>query len=568
MLTDNLSARTYAELGGLTEGPLQGLKLSANFGFDYTNNKSTTFYNPHFGNGTTVNGLLAQDASRLFSYTFNQLLTYNREFGKHNVDVLLGHEYYDYNYQYLSASKTGQPIDGIYELNGFITIRDISGYSNDYRIDSYLSRFNYGYDDKYYFSASFRRDASSIFHEDNRWGNFWSVGASWRISQEKFLSNVRWLNNLTLKASYGVQGNDSIGSLYAWQAYYSLSYPNASLGGAVVSKLETKDLKWEKNGNLNVGIEARLFNRLSATFEYYNRKTEDMLLDYPMAMSLGFSSYNKNIGSMRNSGFEFTLSGDIIRKDNFNWNMTVMGSTVSNKVLSLTENGEPIVGGTSIIAEGEEINSFYLPMGAGVDPATGDKLYLIWDEDPDTGERIYSTTTNQSVAQNYREVSGSRIPDLYGSISNDFRFGNFDINLLCTYSIGGKMIDNLYYEFLYNTYPGTAAHVDRTKAWQKPGDVTEIPRIDVGGRNSISYTADNLITASYFSIKSFTLGYSLPEKWMRAINMKSIRFTLSGDNLWLIAARKGLDPQYNFSGSVGYSYTPERTISFGVDINF
>ena len=546
MLTDNLSARTYAELGGLTEGPLQGLKLSANFGFDYTNSKSTTYYNPYFGNGAGINGYLSQEAQRLFSYTFNQLLTYNREFGKHNVDVLLGHEYYDYNFQYLGASKTGVSIDDASELDAFVSNSSISGYSNDYRIDSYLSRFNYGYDDKYYFSASFR----------------------WRISQEKFLSNVRWLNNLTLKASYGVQGNDSIGSLYAWQAYYSLSRPNASLGGAVVSKLETKDLKWEKNGNLNVGIEARLFNRLSATFEYYNRKTEDMLLDYPMAMSLGFSSYNKNVGSMRNSGFEFTLSGDILKKENFNWNMTVMGSTVSNKVLSLTENGEPIIGSTSIIAEGEEINSFYLPMGAGVDPATGDKLYLIWDEDPDTGERIYSTTTNQSVAQNYREVSGSRIPDLYGSISNDFRFGNFDINLLCTYSIGGKMIDNLYYEFLYNTYPGTAAHVDRTKAWQKPGDVTEIPRIDVGGRNSISYTADNLITASYFSIKSFTLGYSLPEKWMRAINMKSIRFTLSGDNLWLIAARKGLDPQYNFSGSVGYSYTPERTISFGVDINF
>ena len=392
------------------------------------------------------------------------------------------------------------------------------------------------------------------------------MGASWRISQEKFLSNVRWLNNLTLKASYGVQGNDSIGSLYAWQAYYSLSYPNASLGGAVLSKLETKDLKWEKNGNLNVGIEARLFNRLSATLEFYSRKTEDMLMDYPMAMSLGFSGYNKNIGSMRNSGFEFSLSGDILKKENFNWNMTVMGSTVKNKVLHLTENGEPIVGSTSIIAEGEEINSFYLPMGAGVDPATGDKLYLIWDEDPDTGERIYSTTTNEAVAQSYREVCGSRIPDLYGSISNDFRFGNFDINLLCTYSIGGKMIDNLYYEFLYSMYPGTAGHVDRQRAWKQPGDVTDIPRIDIG--DSIGYTADNLISASYFAVKSFTLGYSLPEKWMRAINMKSIRFTLSGDNLWLIAARKGLDPQYNFSGSVGYSYTPERTISFGVDINF
>lgn len=567
-LTDNLSARSYVEFGGLADGAIRGLKFTVNFGFDYTNSRSTTFYNPDFGNGVTVKGLLANGNSRLFSYTFNQLLTYNRDFGKHNIDVLLGHEYYDYNYRYLSAQKSGQAVGGIFELNGFATLQDASGYSNDYRIDSYIGRVNYGFDNRYYLSASYRRDASSIFHKDNRWGDFWSVGASWRISQENFLKNVRWLNNLTIKASYGVQGNDQIGSLYAWQAYYSISYPNSNMSGSVVSKLETKDLQWEKNGNFNVGVEGRLFDRLSASLEYYNRKTEDMLMSYPLAMSLGFESYNKNIGSMRNSGFEFTLSGDIIKKDKFNWNMTVMGSTVSNKILKLTEDGEPIVGSSSIIKEGEELNSFYLPMGAGVDPATGDKLYLTWTEDEQTGEKTYSTTTNQSTAQNYREVCGSRIPDLYGSINNQFRIGNFDISLFCTYSIGGKMLDGLYYEFLYNTYPGTAAHVDRQKAWKQPGDITSIPRIDISGRNKISYTADNLISASYFAIKSFSVGYSLPEKWMRAINMKSIRFTLSGDNLLLLSARRGMDPQYNFTGSVGYSYTPERTVSFGVDINF
>ncbi len=567
-LSDNLSGRTYIDLGGMKRGAIQGLKFSVNFGFDYVNSKATTYYNPDFGNATTIRGSLSQAVGRTFSYTFNQLLSYNRTFGKHTVDVMLGHEFYDYNYQYLAATKTGTAGDNLYELNGFVTNDGISGYSQDYSVDSWLSRLNYNFNDKYYFSASYRRDASSRFHKDNRWGDFWSVGASWRISQENFMENIKWINNLTLKASYGVQGNDSIGSLYAWQQLYSLSYPNGGLGGAVISKLETKDLKWEKNGNLNVGIEARLFNRLSATIEWYNRKTDDMLMDYPMAVSLGFSGYNKNIGSMLNRGFEIALSGDIIKKDNFLWNMTLMGSTVHNEVTKLTESGAPIKSGNYIIQEGEAINSFYLATSAGVDPATGDKLYWAWEEDEETGEEIAYITNSPSVASANRHVCGSRIPDLYGSISNDFKFGNFDVNLLCTYSIGGKILDDLYYSYLYNLYTGTTGHVDRKDAWKKPGDVTSIPRIDLGGQNNIVYTEDDLTSASYFAIKSFTLGYTLPEKWTNAINMKSIRFTLSGDNLYLFSARKGLDPQYNFSGSTGYSYTPERTVSFGVEINF
>lgn len=567
-LSDNLSGRTYIDLGGMKRGAIQGLKFSVNFGFDYVNSKSTTYYNPDFGNAVTIRGSLTQEVGRTFSYTFNQLLSYNRTFGKHTVDVMLGHEFYDYNYQYLAAAKTGTAGDNLYELNGFVTNDGISGYSQDYSVDSWLSRLNYNFNDKYYFSASYRRDASSRFHKDNRWGDFWSVGASWRISQENFMENIKWINNLTLKVSYGVQGNDSIGSLYAWQQLYSLSYPNGGLGGAVISKLETKDLKWEKNGNLNVGIEARLFNRLSATIEWYNRKTDDMLMDYPMAVSLGFSGYNKNIGSMLNRGFEIALSGDIIKKDNFLWNMTLMGSTVHNEVTKLTESGAPIKSGNYIIQEGEAINSFYLATSAGVDPATGDKLYWAWEEDEETGEEIAYITNSPSVASANKHVCGSRIPDLYGSISNDFKFGNFDINLLCTYSIGGKILDGLYYSYLYNLYTGTTGHVDRKDAWKKPGDVTSIPRIDLGGQNNIIYTEDDLTSASYFAIKSFTLGYTLPEKWTNAINMKSIRFTLSGDNLYLFSARKGLDPQYNFSGSTGYSYTPERTVSFGVEINF
>ncbi|WP_289602601.1 SusC/RagA family TonB-linked outer membrane protein, partial [Parabacteroides goldsteinii] len=285
---DNVSGRTYISLGDLKDGPLQGLKLTANFGFDYVNRNNFTYYNPYFGNAASVKGMLAKSNYRYFSYTFNQLLTYDRKFNdKHHIDFLAGHEYYDYEVSSLSATKSGFPFGGIYELAGATTITDASSLKDSYTIESYLFRANYDYMDKYYLSASFRTDGSSRFNKDYRWGKFWSVGANWRMNNEAFLSDVDWLNNLSVKASYGVQGNDNVGTLYAWQSFYDLGWPNASMSGALVSSLENTNLKWEQNGNLNVGVEAKVFDRFSASIEWYNRKTTDMLLDYLMASSLG-----------------------------------------------------------------------------------------------------------------------------------------------------------------------------------------------------------------------------------------------------------------------------------------
>ena len=565
--SDNLSGRTFIDLGGLKYGALAGLKFSVNLGFDLVNNKSKTYYNPYFGNAVSKNGLAQISDGRTFSYTFNQLLTYDRTFGRHHLDLLAGHEAYAYEYQYLMGYKSGFPFGGLYELAPATTLEDATSYTNEYRVESWLSRINYDFADKYYLSASFRRDGSSRFHQDFRWGNFWSVGGSWRISQEDFLKHVRWINNLTLKASYGVQGNDNLGSLYAWQAFYNLGYPNGANPGAVVTSLESKELKWEKNRNLNLGIEARLFDRLSATVEYYNRYTDDMLMEYPMAVSLGFSGYNKNIGNMMNSGLEMTFSGDIIRTQNAHWTMTWMGSTVRNKVLHLADKPE-IISGNYIIKEGETLNSFYLPESAGVDPATGAKLYWVWDLDDEgnPGEKYISD--DYQKASKCKRIAGSRIPSLYGSWSNEVHVGNFDFSLMTTYSIGGKINDGVYRGLLYSTYIGQAGHVDRLKAWRQPGDVTSIPKIEAHGSARVALTDDELFDASYFAIKNISVGYTIPAKVLKAVNMQSIRIFASADNIKLFSALKGMDPQYNFSGGTGYSYTPTRTISLGVDINF
>ena len=564
--SDNLSARMYATVGDLKEGPLEGLKLSVNYGIDLVNNSVMTYYNPYNGNSVAVKGTIDKYTTRKTSYTFNQILSYDRKFDKHHVTAMVGHEYYKYNYQYLGATKTGFPFGGLFELDAATNITDASSYQDNYAVESILSRVEYDYDDKYYLSASYRTDGSSRFHEDNRWGNFWSVGGNWRISQEEFLNDKEWINNLSVKASYGVQGNDNLKTYYAWQSFYDLGWPNANMSGVALSSLENKDLKWEKNGNLNVGIEGRFWNRLSVAIEWYSRKTSDMLMSYPMASSLGFDGYNKNIGSMRNTGWDITLAGDIIKNNDFNWKLTLMGSTIKNKVLKLADKPE-IISGSYIIKEGETLRSFYTASSAGVDPATGKQLYWAWEKDEEgnqIGEKYI--TDSQSEATKCKEIQGSRIPNLYGSFSNEFRYKDFDLSILCTYSIGGKVYDGVYRTLLYGNYIGQAKSAHLERAWTQPGDITDIPRIEIG--KSYIVTDDDLINASYLAIKNITLGYSLPKKITQSLKMQNIRLTATGDNLVLFNCLKGMDPQYNFTGGTSFGYVPVRTVSFGIDVTF
>src|SRR5690606_3016232 len=308
-------------------GAFQGFNLAFNLGADYVGNSYTYYYNPYFGNAAG-SGRLNKEWTKTFSYTFNQLLTYNRSFDSHNFDVLLGHENYNYKYNLLSAQKTGFPFGGLFELAPGSTIADANSYENNETMESYFSRLQYNYSEKYFLSGSFRSDGSSRFHVDNRWGNFWSLGGAWKISEEQFLKNVGWLNNLTLKASFGESGNNSVG-LYAWQAFYNLTWNNANNNGGAVTSIENKNVSWEKNQQLNVGFDGRfLDHRLNVGFDWYNRKTNDMLLYNPMAMSLGFEGYYDNIGTMKNYGFDLTLGYDLIKQQDLTWNITAMASKV------------------------------------------------------------------------------------------------------------------------------------------------------------------------------------------------------------------------------------------------
>ena len=427
-------------------GWLQGIKFAVNFGMDYNSRYRMRYMNMHHGNQATSGGLLQKYNYRTQSYTFNQLLTWNRSFDKHNIDVMAGHEFYAYKMEYLTAGKTNL-VEGIYELAPAANMYEADSYTDNYRINSYLSRVNYNYDDKYYFSASLRADQSSRFYKDNWTGTFWSVGGNWRISKENFMKNISWIDNLSLKISYGEQGNDDIldsdgySSYYLWQALYSLGWNNGNNIGAVVSTLETKDLSWEKNKNLNIGLEGTLFdNLLRFSIEYYNKKTSDMLLEYPMALSTGFSGYNANVGDMRNRGLEAELTVSPFRRGDFRWDVTLMASTVSNKILNLTAESPEIVSGVRVYKEGYPIRTYYVSKSAGVDPATGAQLYWAYKKD-DEGNMIPGTeyvTSDYSVANNCKYYMDSRIPDLYGSLSTNLSYKGLDFSMLTTYSIGGR----------------------------------------------------------------------------------------------------------------------------------
>ena len=595
-MRDDTSIRAYAVLGGDNDvmGIFKGLSFSTNFGADVDGRYVTSYYNPFHGDGSSVGGEVDKYSTRAFSYTWNQILKYERTFNDFHILGQLGHEYYNYNYSYLYAERTGV-YPGITELAPATNVTGNNSYSDVYRMESFFGRLAADYRDKYYLEATWRTDGSSRFHQDNRWGQFWSLGASWRVSQEDFMSNVSWIDNLTARLSYGQLGNDSIGSYYAWQSFYDLTYANASNSGAKVSSLANPAVSWEKKGTWNAGIEGTFFKQLlNVTFEYYNSKTTDLLLSFPMPTSTGFNGYNANVGSMRNQGFEGTIRLNWLRSGNLRASSTLMGYFNRNKVLALTTD-DTITSGSQIIQVGKPIYTYYVPKFAGVDPANGQPLYwaynavskdvvkelekagkplktedgkdIVWNEAAGsymTGEEF--VTNDKTLATNSKYYRGSREPLFQGSFGTDFQFGPVDFSFLTTFSVGGVTYDSVYAGTREVTYSGDTWSTHALRAWKKPGDVTDVPVLLV---NSGNLAADRwLIDASYFAIKSIQLGYTLPTRLTQKAGIKSLRFFAVGDNIALFSKLNGLNPQYSISGGTNYAYTPTRAFSLGIDINF
>jgi TonB-linked SusC/RagA family outer membrane protein len=556
--SDNLSNRSYAEIAFLRD-----FTFRVNGSIDLVSEYATDYQNRLYGDAYSVNGRSTKSYGRLLSVTWNQLLSWKREFGAHHLDVLAGHESYSYDAQSMYATRTGF---GIYttELAAGAVGEGSSSGSDAYRLESYLSRLNYDYENRYYFSASFRRDGSSRFHPSSRWGNFWSVAAAWNISQEAFLSGHDWIDHLKLKLSYGGQGNDDIGTFYAWQQLYTIAgYDNGSANGAFLASLENKDLQWEVNNNLNIGAEFKLFNRLSGEINWFNRMSDNLLFLVPNPQSTGIGATYRNVGAMRNRGIEIQIAGDVIKTADFLWNVDFNLTHISNKITKLPQ--KEIISGAHKLTEGHSLYDYWLRESAGVDPATGDQLYYM-DTQDGNGNTVRTTTNDHNRATYY--YVGTAIADAYGGLTNTFTYKNLELSVLCTYSIGGQAFDNVYASLMHNGAFGTAFHTDALNRWQQPGDVTDVPRLQSGKASQTAASSRYLIDASYLTVKNVTLNYMLPKQWVRKLRMENVRLFLSADNLYIESARKGLNPQQSFSGITDFGYVPTATYTLGLSFNF
>lgn len=552
---------------------MEGLNVRLNYGRDINEGLEKEYENNIIGDAQPT-GRYSETRFRRQVENFNQLLTYNKTFANaHNIEITLGHETFDRTFTSNNGLAIDQTAEGIFEFDNFATPVRVGGSTTTKRIEGYFARANYNFNSKYYLSVSARRDGSSVFSTDARWGNFYSVGASWRLDQEAFIQDIPWINRLKLRASYGEVGNDDLGDFFLSQPRYSLT-SNAGNPAIVWSEIGNANLQWETIESFDVALEFSLFNNfLDGSLEYYRRNSSDLLYDLPIALSNGLNSFPTNIGDMYNSGIELGLTANLITKRDFRWNVRVTASTFKNEITSLPD---PFINGSKRWDVGQSRFDFYLLHTAGVDPATGDQLFFMYEID-DNGNSIpvlegdgSHATTNDWEETERAYTGASSIPDLLGSIRNSLSYKGFTFNFLVTFGVGGDILDNGYSAMMHSGTYGRSLHPDILSAWQAPGDVTDVPRMENGNVDLVRTQSTRFLTdASFIAIRNVNLGYTFSDDISSKLDLQNLRLSVTGENLFLQSRRDGLDPQYNLAGTpAGNDFNPARIISVSLNANF
>ena len=588
MLDKNSAVSNLAGFNGFADVLLPlGFKFTFNGGVSVRQSEAISTNNPLYGQYATSGGSIARQTTMYWSYTLQQLLTWNYTFAdRHNIDIMLGHENNYSMGRSLTANKQGLYSVDSSELSQGLKIVSGSSSFSEYINEGYLFRGQYDFDGRYFGSVSFRRDASSRFHPDHRWGNFWSVSAGWLINRESWF-NAPWVDELKIKASYGSQGNDQI-SDFLYMDRYSISNDGTDKWAVAFSSKGNEEITWETNANINAGVEFSLWQgRLAGSIDYFNRVTTDMLSWYSVPSSMGYSGFWKNVGDMSNQGIELALNVNIIRKKNFNWNLGVNATWGKNKILDLDfENvkeqyydleGNSYTGyrdGSNMYAIGHSIYTKNYRAYAGVDENTGEALYWARREyiDKTTGEEKFELYKTAKYSEADYFIFKTSLPDVYGGFNTSFDFYGFDLSLNFVYQIGGKVYDSDYASMMSSPSAqsiGRAIHKDMYKAWTPENNTSNYPRFVY----SDSYTAassDRFYTsASYLSLQNVNFGYSFPAKWMSKIGISRLRIYVAGENLGYISARKGLDPRQSIAGGASAAYySPIRSISGGINVTF
>ena len=559
---------------------IPGLVLTLNGSVTIDETRSTSMRNPYYGQFVANKGILSKGHGRSYHHNLQQLLNYNKSFGaneEHNIQVLLGHETYNLRSYSVGAAKSNIFSTDNLELDGAVVDMGNSSSSfGEYVNEGYFFRAMYEYDGRIFASASYRRDASSRFHPDHRWGNFWSVGAAWIINRENWF-NAPIFNMLKLKASVGSQGNDAIG-MYLYTDLYSVT--NDGQGGVSVlfGRKGNPNITWETNTNINVGAEFGMWNdRLSGSVDFFYRLTSDMLFSVPVTPSLGYSSYYDNIGDMRNLGIEVVLNGDVIRTKNVVWSLNANITWVDNRVLSLpdarkdyTLNGHEgfINGSTGFIGEGLPMGYIYMIDYAGVNDK-GESTWWKKEVDEETNESKWVQTAEYSEVSSdldSRKEFGSSMAKVFGGFGTTLYAYGFDFSIAFDYQLGGKTIDGAYAGYMSSPTSATSGknyHLDLLNAWTPENPNSDIPRFQFGDQYTTSTSSRFLISSDYLNISNINLGYTFPAKWWNN-KIQNLRVYVACDNVWYWSKRKGLDPR----GTGNTNYSPIRTISGGVTLTF
>lgn len=552
---DNFSGKGFLDFTFLPE-----LKFKSSFSVDLVNYNGHYYTNPILGLGKETGGSVSRSNSRTLSYTTSNILTYDKKFGQHHFNILAGQEFYKYDYQTISGSRSQFSLPYYYEPSAAALLGSFTGKSDKLTLLSFLGKAEYDFKNTYFLSASARTDGSSRFYGDNRWGKFWSVGASWKASNEDFIKDLNFFNQLTLRASYGGQGNDKLGTLYAYQELYKF-YNNLGEPGTVLTKTATNDVKWETNLNFNAGLEfAILNNRIKGNVEYFKRKSQDLLFNMPTAPSLGISDFPANIGTIQNTGFEFSLFTTPIKNDDFEWNIDVNLSTLKNKILKLPKG--TVISGTKRMQEGGSIYDFFIQEWKGVDPSTGKPLwrYIYQDEN---GNTIDGTTSEYGKAT--KTPQGSALPKLMGGVTTSIVYKNFDFSALLSFSLGGKILDTDYTSLMYNgSSGGRAWSTEMLNRWTPENPYTDVPSLSTTTNNWNSSSSRFLYSGSYARLKNVNLGYTLPSDYFEKLGLKKFRIYIQAENLLTFYKHKGLDPEQSLDGTTYFRYPAMRTVTFGL----
>lgn len=562
----NGNANTFVEVKFL-----KNFSFKSTLGINLYDQNATTYQNNQFGDAQNVQGRSTKSSFRQISITLNEVLSYSRAFGMHNVRALVGHENYKYQDKSLSATRIGFQFPGYTDIiNATTTEGSPSSDQQYHRIESYFAQVNYDYDQKYLLSASYRRDGTSRFAPDKRWGDFYGGGLGWRVSQENFLKNVRWLNELKLRTSYGEVGQEIIGSFYNYTQYY---FPDGFGNYQPSTRLANPNLIWETNKKFNIGADFMLFsNRLQGTIEWFNNVSEDLLFEVPLPVSggpAGFQSSLQNIGANKNTGIEVQLGYTAVRGKNFNWRIDVNVTHIKNEITKLppVQAEKGIVVGNKKWTVGSSIYDFWLREFAGVDASTGDAMFykdVLGTDGKPTGQRVL---TNDLTTASYY-YKGSAIPKFNGGLTNSFNYKNFDLSILLTFAYGNKFYDGNYAGLMHAGDYGSAWHADILNRWQKPGDVTNVPRVqNAVGAPQVGGSTRFLFDGSYLNIKNINLSYTFPKTILSKAGISGTQIFASIDNAYLFTAKQGMDPQFSFTGNSDASYTPYRTFTIGLTLN-